>query len=214
MGTLLQDLRYGLRMLAKNPGFTAVAVLTLALGIGATAAIFSVVYGVLLRTLPYPKPDQIVDLREMKSTGGRMNFADPNFEDIRSQNQSMQGVAEYRAAIESVSGAAEPTRMMVATVSQDFFAVMGVQPVLGRGFAAEEQRMGVAPVALISFGYWKQNLNGATDLSTIKRRLMVKRARSSECFRPVSASPMTVIFGFRAAVMNGCPAAPRTIGKS
>ena len=103
MSTLLQDLRYGARMLAKNPGFTAVAVLTLALGIGANSAIFSVVYGVLLRPLPYPKPDQIVDLREVNAKGGRMNLADPNFEDIRSQNHSLQGVAEYGAWLASVS---------------------------------------------------------------------------------------------------------------
>ena len=164
MGALFQDVRYGFRMLAKNPGFTAVAVLTLALGIGANSAIFSVVYGVLLRPLPYPKPDQIVDLRELNAKGGRMNFADPNFEDIRSQNRSLKGLAEYAAWLESVSGGSEPTRSMLASVSHDFFPLMGVEPVLGRGFAEEEQRFGAAPVALVSYAYWKQFLGGTTDL--------------------------------------------------
>jgi predicted permease len=168
MSTLLHDLRYGFRMLAKNSGFTAVAVLTLALGIGANTAIFSVVYGVLLRPLPYPKPDQIVDLREVNAKGGRMNIADPNFEDIRSQSHAFQGVAEHAAWLQSVSGGSEPTRSMVASVSHDFFPLMGVGPVLGRGFAAEEQRFGAAPVALVSYGYWKQYLGGTTDLARIK----------------------------------------------
>ena len=168
MGVLFQDVRYGLRMLAKNPGFTAVAVLTLALGIGANSAIFSVVYGVLLRPLPYPKPDRIVDLREVNHRGGRMNFADPNFADVRSQNHSLQGVAEYAAWLQSVSGGSEPTRSMVASVSRDFFPLMGVRPVLGREFATEEQRFGAAPVALVSYAYWKQHLGGTSDLSKMK----------------------------------------------
>jgi predicted permease len=168
MTTLLHDLRYGLRMLAKNPGFTAVAVLTLALGIGANTAIFSVVYGVLLRPLPYPKPDRIVDLREVNAKGGRMNFADPNFEDVRSQSHAFQGVAEYAAWLQSVSGGSEPTRSMVASVSHDFFPLMGVGPVLGRGFSPEDQRFGAAPVALVSYGYWKQYLGGMNNLSTLK----------------------------------------------
>jgi predicted permease len=168
MRTFIQDLRYGLRVLAKNPGFTVVAVLTLALGIGASTAIFSVVYGVLLRPLPYPRPDQIVDLREVNAEGGRMNFADPNFEDVRSQNHSLQGVAEYAAWLQSVSGGSEPTRSMVASVSRDFFPLMGAGPVLGRGFAVQEQRFGAAPVALVSYAYWKQYLGGAIDLAKMK----------------------------------------------
>jgi len=168
MGALFQDVRYGVRMLAKNPGFTAVAVLTLALGIGANSAIFSVVYGVLLRPLPYPKPDKIIDLREVNAKGGRMNLADPNFEDIRSQNHSLQGVAEYGAWLESASGGSEPTRSMLASVSHDFFPLMGVGPVLGRGFLAEDQRFGAVPVALVSYGYWKQYLGGTNNLSTLK----------------------------------------------
>jgi predicted permease len=168
MNTLLHDLRYGLRMLTKNPGFTAVAVLTLALGIGANTAIFSVVYGVLLRPLPYPKPNQIVDLREVNAKGGRMNFADPNFEDVRSQSHAFEGVAEYAAWLQSVSGGSEPTRSMVASVSHDFFPLMGVGPVLGRGFLPEDQRFGAAPVALVSYGYSKQYLGGTNNLSTLK----------------------------------------------
>ena len=168
MNGLVQDIRYGIRILARNPGFTAVAVLTLALGIGASTAIFSVVYGVLLRPLPYPKPDQIVELWEVSAKGGRMNFADPNFEDIRSQSHGFQGVAEYAAWLQSVSGGSEPTRSMVASVSRDFFPLMGVRPVVGRGFAPEEQRFGAGPVALVSYGYWKQYLGGTTDLSGMK----------------------------------------------
>jgi predicted permease len=155
-------------MLARNPGFTAVAVLTLALGIGASTAIFSVVYGVLLRPLPYSKPDQIVELWEVNAQGGHMNFADPNFEDVRSQSHGFQGMAEYAAWLESVSGGSEPTRSMVASVSRDFFPLMRVGPVLGRGFAPEEQRFGAAPVALVSYAYWKQYLGGTADLSSTK----------------------------------------------
>jgi predicted permease len=168
MSILFQDLRYGLRMLAKNPGFTAVAMLTLALGIGASTAIFSVVYGVLLWPLPYPQPNRIVDVREMDDRGHLMNFTDPNFEDIRSQNRSLQGAAEYAAWLESVSGGSEPTRTMLATVSRDFFSVMDVQPVWGRSFVPEDQRFGAGPVALVSRAYWQQYLGGTNDLSRVK----------------------------------------------
>jgi predicted permease len=168
MNTLFHDLKYGLRMLAKNPGFTAVAVLTLALGIGATVAIFSVVYGVLLKPLPYFQPDRLVELHEVNSHGGHMNFADPNFEDVRASSQTLDGVAEYSAWLESVAGASEPTRTMTASVSRDFFPLLRVQPALGRGFAPEDQRFGAAPVALVSYAYWKQYLGGTSDLSRLK----------------------------------------------
>src|SRR4029077_12260980 len=116
-----QDLRFALRVLRKTPGFALVAFVTLALGIGSTTAIFSVMYEVLLRPLPYENPDQIVRLWEVNAQGQRTSFTDPNFEDIRSQGHSLQGLAEYGAWPESVSGGTEPTRTMVATVSQDFF---------------------------------------------------------------------------------------------
>jgi len=168
MNTLNHDLKFGLRMLAKNPGFAAVAVLTLALGIGATVAIFSVVYGVLLRPLPYSQPDRLLELHEVNSQGGHMNFADPNFADVRASSQALDGVAEYAAWLESVAGASEPTRTMTASVSRDFFPTLRVQTVLGRGFAPEDQRFHAAPVALVSYSYWKQYLGGERDLSRIK----------------------------------------------
>jgi putative ABC transport system permease protein len=171
MNSLLRDLKYSLRVQMKSPGLTALAVLTLAVGIGATTAIFSVVYGVLLRPLPYPKPDQIVELNELNDKGGRMNFADPNFEDIRSGTHTLAGVAEYSAWLHVVSGGAEPTREMPATVSRDFFRVMGVGPMRGREFTEEDQRLGAAPVALVSYGYWQRTLGSPDDLSTIKLKI-------------------------------------------
>jgi predicted permease len=176
METMLHDLRYALRVLRKNAGFTFITVFTLALGIGATTAIFGVVYGVLLRPLPYDKPNQIVHLWELNDRGHQMNFADPNFEDIRSQSHSLQGLAEYGAWVQSVSGGAEPTRTMVASVSQDFFPLMRVQPVLGRGFLPENHRFGAAPVALVSYGYWRQHLGSATDLSAVKLTILNQSA--------------------------------------
>ena len=155
-------------MLRKNPGFTLVAFFTLALGIGATTAIFSVMYEVLLRPLPYENPDQIVRLWEADAQGHRMSFTDPNFEDLRSQSHSLQGLAEYRALPESVSGGSEPTRVTVATVSRDFFPLMRVRPALGRSFLPDDQRFGAAPTALVSYGYWQQYLGSAADLSAVK----------------------------------------------
>ena len=168
METLVQDLHYALRVLRKNSGFAFVAIFTLALGIGATTAIFSVVYGALLRPLPYEKPNQIVKLWELDASGHRMSFTDPNFEDLRGQVRSLQGLAEYRAGLESVSGGSEPTRTLTAAVSRDFFRVMRVQPARGRSFAAEDQRFGAAPTAVVSYGYWQQYLGSASDLSQVR----------------------------------------------
>jgi putative ABC transport system permease protein len=168
---LLQDVRFGLRVLAKSPGFTAVAVLTLALGIGATTAIFSVVYGVLLRPLPYRNPEQIVRLWEQNEAGGRMNFADANFADVRAQAHSLSRLAVYHNGIATITGHGEATRTPMASVSRDFFSVMSIQPVLGRGFAPEEQRPNVPTVALLSYAYWKQTLGSTQDLSSIRLKI-------------------------------------------
>ncbi|MGB7434177.1 MAG: ABC transporter permease [Candidatus Acidiferrum sp.] len=165
--TLFQDFRFAARLLKKSPAFTSVAVLTLALGVGATTAIFSVVYGILLRPLPYPHPQQIVQLWEQGATGNRMHFADPNFEDVRAQNHSLSGAAEYTDFVVTVIESGQPSRVQTATVSRDFLQVMGVQPIFGRAFAPDEQRVDAPATALVSYGYWKQTLGGANDLSSV-----------------------------------------------
>jgi putative ABC transport system permease protein len=169
--TLLQDFRFAARLLKKSPAFTSVAVLTLALGVGATTAIFSVVYGVLLRPLPYPHPQQIVQLWEQSANGNHMHFADPNFEDVRAQNHSLSAAAEYTDFIVTVLGSGQPARILTASVSRDFLPVMGVQPLLGRAFAPEDQRLDAPPTALVSYNYWKQSLGGASDLSSVHLKI-------------------------------------------
>ncbi|MGB8128710.1 MAG: ABC transporter permease [Candidatus Angelobacter sp.] len=171
MHTVLQDLRYGVRVLRRNPGFTLIAVFTLALGISATTAIFSVVYGVLLRPLPYDRPEQLVQVWEKSSRGHDMNLADLNFQDFREQNRSLQGLAEFHSGLESVSGGSEPKRLMVTAVSSDFFPLMRISPIRGRGFAPEDQRVGAAPVVLVSYSYWRQYQNSAADLSALRLRI-------------------------------------------
>jgi putative ABC transport system permease protein len=163
--TLLQDIRYGLRVLTKNPGFTAVAVLTLGLAIGTTTAIFSVVYGVLLRPLPYADANRIMAVFEITSEGHRAHLADPNFDDFRDQNRSFQAIAKYNDDVVSVSGTSQPTRTTVAAVSPEFLKVFGVQPILGRDFTASDAKKGASPTVLASYGYWRQHFGSAQDLS-------------------------------------------------
>src|ERR1700738_5153933 len=151
MTGLLQDFRYAVRQLRKNPGFTAVAVLTLALGIGVTTAIFSVVYGVLLRPLAYPDPNRIMAVFEVTSKGRPSRLADPNFDDFRDQSRSFQAIAKYSDSVVSVSGASQPTRTTVAGVSPDFLKVFGIQPILGRDFSAGDAKKGAGPTVLINY---------------------------------------------------------------
>ncbi|MGH9344923.1 MAG: ADOP family duplicated permease [Terriglobia bacterium] len=165
---LVQDLRYGLRQLCRNPGFTIVAVVTLALGIGASTAIFSVVDAVLLRPLPYPNPQQIVTVWEQEANGHRAHLADPNFQDFRAQNHTLSALAVFSSGPDSVSGGSEPVRMNVAAVSQDFFKALGVEPFRGRAFAPDEQVLHGAPAMIVSYGYWRQFLGAAADLSHVR----------------------------------------------
>ena len=165
MDAFLQDVRYGLRSLLKRPGFTSIAVLTLALGIGASTAIFSVVDGVLLRSLPYPQAERIVQLRELNSAGKQMQFAEPNFLDLRVRSHTLEAVAQYGGGPATVTGGSEPARALVFRVSGDFFRVLGTQPFLGRTFTREESKPGGEPVVVISHDFWRRVLNGKSDLT-------------------------------------------------
>ncbi|MGA7630214.1 MAG: ABC transporter permease [Terriglobales bacterium] len=171
MGAPAQDLRYALRQLRRSPGFTSVAIITLGLGIGATTAIFSVVYGVLLRPLPYSDPNRIMSIFEVTTKGTLNRLADPNFDDFRDQAHSFQKMAKYSAYISPISGAAQPSRSMVGHVTPDFFPVFRVQPIIGRDFTAADSKKGAAPVALVSYGYWKQYLGSSPDLSQLHLKI-------------------------------------------
>lgn len=138
MSRLWQDLRYAARVLGKNAGITSIMVFTLALAIGAATAIFSVVYGVLLRPLPYFAANRIMAISEVNSQGRPSRLADPNFDDFRDQNHSFQSLAKYTAQPVSVSGASQPTRTTVAAVTPEFLAVFGVEPVAGRDLTASD----------------------------------------------------------------------------
>ena len=156
-----QDLGYGARMLLRRPGFTAAAVLSLALGIGASTAIFSVVDGVLLRSLPYPEPDRVAMLKEVSEKGTMMNFAEPNFLDLRARSRSLEASAQYSVWLRTVMGGSEPARARVASASNEFFKVMGVPPLAGRAFVAEDAKG--AAVAVIGYGFWQRLLGGKPD---------------------------------------------------
>lgn len=159
--SLLQDLRYARRQFRRAPGFSVIAALTLALGIGAATAIFSVVSGVLLKPLPYADPDRIVQLWGLTSKGSQLHFADPTFDDVAAQNHSFGSLAEY-AAFNSTfiaNGEAVPARM--AMVTRGFFDVFGLKPVAGRFFVNEEQQLGAQPALVISYAFWQREFGGS-----------------------------------------------------
>src|SRR5215813_2068378 len=166
-----QDLRYSARMLLKKPGFTAVATLTLGLGIGACTAIFSIVDAVLLRPLPYPEAEKLVSLKEVDAKGRRITFAEPNFWDVRARNHTLAAAAEYNLGLTTVLGGSEPARTRVAYVSADLFKTLGARPATGRSFLPEEAKVGGRPVAVVSHGFWQRLLSGRNDLAAAPLRI-------------------------------------------
>jgi putative ABC transport system permease protein len=156
METLLQDIRYGIRLIAKSPGFAAIAILTLALGIGANTAVFSVVNGVLLNPLPYPQPDRLVAVYTKTKQFDHSSISYPNFLDWVRDQHSFSALAAYRGDDYNLTGMGEPQRVSAEMVSASFFPVLGINPVIGRQFRPEEDHIGAQPVALISGGFWKR----------------------------------------------------------
>ena len=155
MGTLAQDLLYALRQLRKSPGFTTVAILTLALGIGANAGIFSIVNAVLLRPLPYPDPDRLVAVYNHTDSGGNSTFGYLDFLEWQRQNRSFVSLATYRRANFILSGV-RTEHVPGDLISAEFFDTLGVKPLLGRTFNSTDDHLGSAPVALIGEGFWRR----------------------------------------------------------
>ena len=172
MNDLWRDFRYAVRMLSIRPAFSATALISLALGIGACTTIFSIVNSVLLRSLPYPEPERIVRLLEVSEKGSTMNFADPNYADLRSRNSSFEALAHYTGALKrTVTGGGQPVRVSVYAVSNEFFTVMGVQPLAGRAFSPGENRSGDNRVVVVSYDFWQRLLGGKPDFAEAALRI-------------------------------------------
>jgi predicted permease len=162
--TLWSDVRYGVRMMARSPGFTVVAILTLALGIGANTAIFSVVNGVLLNPLPFPQPEQLVSLSESKPNFATGSISYLNFRDWQRNNHTFSAMAISRPISFSLTGSGEAEQLKAELLSSDYFSLLGVKPVLGRMFASGEDEVGAAPIVLISAGLWKRKFGSSPDV--------------------------------------------------
>jgi putative ABC transport system permease protein len=173
MNSTWQDLRYGARLLLKQPGFTLVAVVTLALGIGANTAIFSLVHSILLRPLPYHEPDRLVRLIQASPNLGLTSWgvSQADFAAYRDQNRSFETVALFNSSGINLTGDGEPERLSMTSVTADFFKVLGVNPVLGRTFFAGEDSAGKNNVCVISHGFWQRRLGG--DPNVIGRSLLL-----------------------------------------
>jgi predicted permease len=164
MDRLFQDLRYGVRLLLKSPLFTLIAVLALAIGIGANTAIFSVVNAVLLRPLPYEDSDKLMFVAETNQQLGEFSIAYPNFLDWHEQNRVFEQLAVHRRQSYTVTGGSEPLRVNGRQVSVDFFDVFRVKPILGNTFSQEDDKPGASPVAILSYGLWQRLFGGQQEI--------------------------------------------------
>ena len=166
MQTLLQDCRYGVRMLSKNPGVTAIAIITLALGIGANTAIFSIVNGVLLRPLSYKDPDRIVSLWETTSAHGRWRVSSANFFEWKNQNSVFDSIAAFGGSSLTLTGDGDPIQLQGARVSSEYFSVIGVNPIVGRTFLPEEYEPGKGQVTLLSYALWQSRYGSDPNVTS------------------------------------------------
>ena len=194
MKGLRQDIRFGFRMLLKRPGFTAVAMLALALGTGANTAIFSVVNGVLLRPLPFKDPDRLVRLSEWSKQVPAMSISYPNFKDWREQNRVFDGIAATQFGSYNLTGTGEAERLPGRNVSWNFFDVLGVRPALGRTFRVDEDRAGAARVCVIADGLWRSRFSA--DAKVVDRAITL----NGESYTVVGVLPAAFPFGGPTAV--------------
>ncbi|HEV7683393.1 MAG TPA: ABC transporter permease, partial [Pyrinomonadaceae bacterium] len=166
MGTLIKDIQYGLRSFAKRPGFTLIAVITLALGIGANTAIFSLVNTVLLRPLPVPRPQELTEVYGTFHNGADYTIQSyPNYKDYRDRNDVFSGLIAYRFDPMSISHQSNNERVWGYLVSGNYFDVLEVKPFLGRYFMPEEDKtLGSHPVAVISYGCWQKRFASNTAI--------------------------------------------------
>jgi len=164
MRNFRQDIQFALRVLRKSPGFTAIAILTLALGIGANSALFSVVNGVLLNPLPFQDPDRLVALYTKTPTGNQNSITYLNFLDWQKNNRSFSSLCAFRSDNFNLTGAGEPDRLHGHMISAEFFSTLGIQPVLGRTFRPEEDQPGAAPVAILGDALWKRRFGASRDI--------------------------------------------------
>src|SRR5580704_6750773 len=164
---LTSDCGYALRMMRKNFWFSAIAILTLALGIGANAAIFSVVRAVLLRPLPYPNPQQLIFIRQQEKKIGvdDLAFSVKEIEDYRSQNRTLAALAEYHSMSFTLFGHGDPDRVRTGVVSANYFDLFGIQPLIGRTLLPDDEKLGAPAVLLLSYEYWKNNFG--SDLNIV-----------------------------------------------
>jgi putative ABC transport system permease protein len=168
---MIKDLRYGLRMLTKNPGVSTIAILTLALGIGANTAIFSVVSAVLLNPLPYKDPDRLVSLWENVPTHGRWRAAPANFLDWKKQNTVFEDVVAFGGATATLTGDGDPEQLSGTSVTPGYFEVVGVQPALGRAFQSEEYKLGQDRVVILGHALWQRRYG--SDKNIINRTVIL-----------------------------------------
>src|SRR6185503_11185104 len=171
MGNLWQDVRYGARMLLKNPGITFVVILALALGIGANTAIFSVVDAVLLRPLPYPESDRLVFLNETSKAMDEISVSYPNFSDWRNQNHVFENIGVYNRSSYNLTGVGDAERIITGQVSADMFTALRAQPAMGRLFTNDEDKPGGTPVVLLSHPLWQRRFGGQANI--LNQQLML-----------------------------------------
>jgi predicted permease len=174
MNTLLQDLRYGARMLLKSPGFTLIAVITLALGIGANTAIFSLVNSILLRQLPFRQPEQLVRVDSRRLASGKYSFTLPDFIDYRDQNQSLSGIAAYASWSANLTDQGEPEQLQGLRISANAFELLGVEAVAGRVLAPGDDAPGQQYVAVLSYGLWRRRFGA--DPQLVGKKLTINGA--------------------------------------